>query len=165
VKVFVFITNLKVHRSVEQFWSDWKTRDVISVFSRGGQNFARLPRRGKIWKKQNFVCKTTKKSLFFKFRGRENHPPQNDFPVENTAWVCYVRNMFASAHTSTKFVYTINTGSSRLSIFNFYAANLRYILLGKTIAAKSLSDVLNMPSCEVSWKLTNNCDLRVHKSI
>jgi len=50
------------------------SRDVISVFSRGGANFDRLPRAGQNMKKTIFVCKNTKKSLFFKIRGA-NAPP------------------------------------------------------------------------------------------
>jgi len=48
-------------------------REVISFFSRGGQHFDRLPRRGENVKKK-IVCKNTKKSLFFKIRGA-NAPP------------------------------------------------------------------------------------------
>jgi len=49
------------------------TRDVISVCSRGGLNFDRLPRRGQNMKKQNFVCKNTKITIF-QIQGGGNAP-------------------------------------------------------------------------------------------
>jgi len=49
-------------------------------FFPGRGNFDRLPRGGdKIWKKQNFVGKNTKKSLFVKIRGG-HLPPPDDVP-------------------------------------------------------------------------------------
>jgi len=61
-------------------------RDVILVFSRGGQNFDRLPRRGQNMKKTKCCGKKHKKSLFFKIRGGQMPPlpPQNDVPDYNS---------------------------------------------------------------------------------
>jgi len=51
------------------------TRDVISVFSRGGHIFDRLPRGGGIkYEKYNILWAKTQKSLFSKIRGA-NAPP------------------------------------------------------------------------------------------
>jgi len=51
------------------------TRDVISVFSRGGQNFDRVPRTGgaKYEEEKYFVGKNTKSHYFF--NSGEQMPP------------------------------------------------------------------------------------------
>jgi len=50
------------------------SRDCISVFSRGGHNFDRLPRGAK-YEKNYFCVQKHKKSLFFKIRGVQMSPP------------------------------------------------------------------------------------------
>jgi len=64
------------------------TKDVISVFSRMGQNFDRLPGWGAKYEKNKVLCAKTPKSHYFSNSGGTNAPrpappPTNDVSASN----------------------------------------------------------------------------------
>jgi len=98
IRIFKYHQNIYLIyvNSYQKVWKGYfKSRDVISVFSRGGHNFDWLPRGGgKIWKKTILRAKTQKITIF-KIRGGKCPPPCAPYQMtylfktdHKTNWPC-----------------------------------------------------------------------------
>jgi len=72
----VYLTDLTSFL-IDYVWIYWTlVRDVISVFSRGGQNFDRVPRRGGAKYEEKIFCRQKhKKVTIFQIQGGGQMPP------------------------------------------------------------------------------------------